>query len=210
MEFSFSILNDKGGGIIKKVIYTILALSLSFAAVYFITYSFIPAYIEGGNDEKNEAAEQLNESTHDELDHLPQKEAEDIEKSNEVVKKAHQTMNELTGHGAIAKYRDENNWSGSTDEMRNEVERVSGFLEKNQVDSESIEKDLTNFVDLLDHAIEDKNKTALRYAHRVIHDLDIAYNGYQNSNIFGVSHYNEEEREVRMERLEELLAESGE
>ncbi|WP_123875833.1 hypothetical protein [Salisediminibacterium halotolerans] len=152
----------------------------------------------------------MNESTHDELDHLPQKEAEDIEKSNEVVKKAHQTMNELTGHGAIAKYRDENNWSGSTDEMRNEVERVSGFLEKNQVDSESIEKDLTNFVDLLDHAIEDKNKTALRYAHRVIHDLDIAYNGYQNSNIFGVSHYNEEEREVRMERLEELLAESGE
>ena len=105
----------------------------------------------------------------------------------ELINETHQTLNLLTGYGSINRFSNSNegSWVEAMTRLQQPLEEFEANL---SYVTEAIYDDLKNFILVTRVALYERNEEAMLYSHRIIHDLDVAYNGY-NEKIFGVTTY---------------------
>lgn len=98
--------------------------------------------------------------------------------AKEIINYLHETMNEITGHGNVESL----NFTSLRDGMYHDTDRFRNGIVKLQEDlldeSRALHdiRNLENYYQL-GSSQQTEDRMALRYAHRVIHDLDIYVNG---------------------------------
>jgi hypothetical protein len=106
------------------------------------------------------------------------------EEIGQLISYYHDHYNEKTGWGRINSF----DW-GEFEKNRDElIKQLDTFIP--QIDDPSLKTDFIRIKSLIVIASQNKDTTAVRYIHRIFHDLDIKYNGYDASD-FGVSEYGE-------------------
>lgn len=109
--------------------------------------------------------------------------SDEVDKTvEETISEAHALLNDITGYGDHAKYSKANN---NIDAYEENWEDISSQLEKysalaleaaETIEDEDLRKDIENFAALALYAQDKFSHDALLYSHRVIHDLDVAFN----------------------------------
>lgn len=94
-----------------------------------------------------------------ELDHLKM-----------IVSDMHDTMNRLTGYGAITHYASKDSVYWTILPEKELQEKADHALDK--MISQNLAQDVKNFKQALQIAVTNKDALALKVAHRIIHDLD--------------------------------------
>lgn len=118
-----------------------------------------------------------------------QTEQEDAAKDK--LRSIHRTMNELTGYGRVETFRFEDLRDGEyhdPEKLMNQAEK----LKNDYLDDSRAVDDVSNFMTFYDYASDPavEDRMAMRYAHRIIHDLDYEMNGVEEGGdiqIYGVT-----------------------
>lgn len=90
----------------------------------------------------------------------------------------HESMNDLTGYGKIETFDHEKLRAGEYHDHKHFREQIMNLKEKYLDDSRAL-KDLHNLkmYYTMGISIQSEDRVAMRYAHRIIHDLDVHVNG---------------------------------
>jgi hypothetical protein len=108
---------------------------------------------------------------------------------NGSIAEAHMYLNEYTGYGKLDTVDDED--TAFWDNVRGNLTQVANDITVNldSVTDKDERQDLANFVELVSIIKKHNDKTALLYAHRIMHDLDINENNYaRTEQQFDVTH----------------------
>ncbi|TVP81958.1 MAG: hypothetical protein EA344_12295 [Alkalicoccus sp.] len=113
------------------------------------------------------------------------------EEAKEKLRSLHRTMNELTGYGRVETFRFEDLREGEyhdPEKLMNKAET----LKNDYLDDSRAVDDVSNFMTFYDYASDPavEDRMAMRYAHRIIHDLDYEVNGVEEGGdiqIYGVT-----------------------
>lgn len=122
---------------------------------------------------KAEAKEKGNEETVDAINN-----------AGEAISVNHDFYNNTLGWGGWHSVQ----WNSQDEHARIMIQELNNYINKGGLPKE-LEKDLRNAVELANIAIKDHETMSLRYVHRILHDLDIAFNDYGGSSkVFGVTY----------------------
>ncbi|MDQ0340715.1 hypothetical protein J2S00_003541 [Caldalkalibacillus uzonensis] len=94
----------------------------------------------------------------------------------------HQRYNQLVGWGEYQRFNHPDNWDNVS--FQADIEELEQLSE---MSAGVLQQDFENMARLVAYAVHEKDVEALLYAHRVIHDLDVIINGYDEQ-IFGYTH----------------------
>ncbi|WP_158736213.1 hypothetical protein [Alteribacillus sp. YIM 98480] len=131
----------------------------------------------------------------------------------ETISEAHVLLNDITGYGDHTKYSKVNN---NIDAYEENWEDISLHLEKystlaleaaETIEDATLRKDVENFAALAWYAQETYNYDALLYSHRVIHDLDVAFNNENKARFWNSVNIalDEGESTNNSEKVEEIV-----
>jgi hypothetical protein len=211
---------SEGDFFVMKIIITVLLLITLGAGAFF----YISLDRENGEQQEN-AGESLNSENSVRMDAEEDyvfersERAEAVafqenqeEAAREKLRSIHRTMNELTGYGRVETFRFEDLREGEyhdPENLMNKAEKLKGdYLN----DSRAVD-DVSNFMTFYNYASDPsvEDRMAMRYAHRIIHDLDYEMNGVEESGeiqIYGVTEaYGNDES---LQELYEYLLDAGE
>ncbi|MEO2223195.1 hypothetical protein [Priestia megaterium] len=96
--------------------------------------------------------------------------------TEDVIHSGHTIFNGAICYGKDAGFDFEGEWA---EEMQTYKSKVEEQLP--DIKDEKLQDDLKNVILLIDIGLNEKDITALIYAHRVLHDLDIVVDGYSDS-----------------------------
>lgn len=122
------------------------------------------------------------------------------ERANEIIMILHDKFNDLTGWGALEAINWESHRSGDSSFNIELFRELTYELENEMLAESRALHDIRNLVTLYDlaHWEEANDMRALRYAHRIIHDLDNSINGARgDETIYGVTEAFGERRNIQ-------------
>jgi len=109
----------------------------------------------------------------------------------------HERMNDMVGWGHWRRFTDKSGWRAAEFEwtqLQNDIEDSNGLVARarevsSKVESESLKQDLEAFARALELASETKEVNLLKFAHRIVHDLDywLFKHGDRNPDYWGVT-----------------------
>jgi hypothetical protein len=124
----------------------------------------------------------------------------------EVVKQTfkglHDEFNDLAGYGGISKFLDRNSEKWSQFEKFKPGQSYEEL--RKAVKNPELEQDLKNLEALIDYAKQEHDSQALRYAHRIAHDLDywvFNWKREREDDYWGVTHVLEGKKENTVDRF---------
>ncbi|MEI4800565.1 hypothetical protein WAZ07_04350 [Bacillus sp. FJAT-51639] len=109
---------------------------------------------------------------------------EDLSKNvPQKITEIHSDLNNITGWEKYEKYEDVN--SPSWEESKSSFELISVTLkEAISLSKDGLKEDLERAEKLHNIAVKNHDTQALRYVHRIVHDLDVKINGIKVENVF--------------------------
>ncbi|WP_054637270.1 hypothetical protein [Thalassobacillus sp. C254] len=190
-------------------------ITVSVLGIIYVTGTMTDETVETKETEEIEAAAEEDqiietEKSAEEQDHEFEEEAKPIVGDEhaehewelaDAIDESHKLLNQFTGHGGIEDFQSDeafDNVEGSLLHKADLIEDLIGLA------SSDIKGDLENFIKITRLAVEENNQDALVYSHRIIHDLDVAYNGYDEEQ-YGATIYAGVQSGERYNRVQTLV-----
>ncbi|MFB4162819.1 hypothetical protein ACE1TI_03025 [Alteribacillus sp. JSM 102045] len=110
------------------------------------------------------------------------------------IRETHDIMNGLVGWGELNFFQQQDHWL----EKNEDIEKVyNEFKSMADASEGELQSDFHNLMDLIEYAVFKRDKEALKYAHRIIQDLDIIVNDYPIDDLYHVTNTSHNDAEIR-------------